>query len=44
MIILVHVFGLFFPQNICKRLLCIQSYSAAPRGQGIVGEQPLLQV
>eukprot|EP00069_Balaena_mysticetus_P008553 bmy_05830T0 len=30
-------------RNICKWLLCIQSYSATPWGQDIMGEQPLLQ-
>lgn len=44
MIIVVHTFGLFSPQNICEWLLRIQSCSAAPRGQDTVGEQPLLQV
>ncbi|KAK2508828.1 hypothetical protein MC885_021689 [Smutsia gigantea] len=30
-------------QNICKWLFCVQSCTATPRGQDIMGKQPLLQ-
>lgn len=44
MVIIIYMFDLLSPQNICKRLFCVQSHTATPWGQDIMGKQPLLQV